>query len=36
MHRISDPGVLDLCDAVCVGIEAQLEEIAARLGAGAA
>ena len=33
MHRISDPGVLDLCDAICVGIEAQLAEISSRLGA---
>jgi DNA-binding transcriptional ArsR family regulator len=33
LHRISDPGVLDLCDAICVGIEAQLNEISARLGA---
>jgi DNA-binding transcriptional ArsR family regulator len=33
LHRISDPGVLDLCDAVCVGIEAQLAEIEARLTA---
>jgi len=33
MHRISDPGVLDLCEAITVGIEAQLTEIAARLRA---
>ena len=35
MHRISDPGVLDLCEAITVGIEAQLAEISSRLGAAA-
>lgn len=27
LYRISDPAVLDLCEQVCSGIEAQLEEI---------
>lgn len=27
LYRISDPSVLELCDRVCAGIEAQLAEI---------
>jgi ArsR family transcriptional regulator len=27
LYRISDPGVLELCEKVCAGIEAQLVEI---------
>ncbi len=27
LYRISDPGVLELCERVCVGIETQLAEI---------
>jgi ArsR family transcriptional regulator len=29
LYRISDPGVLDLCDRVCAGIETQLEQLGA-------
>lgn len=32
IYRISDPGVLDLCEKVCAGIEAQLEQLGAALG----
>jgi DNA-binding transcriptional ArsR family regulator len=32
MYRISDPGVLELCDRVCAGIESQLAELEAMLG----
>ena len=32
LYRISDPGVLDLCEHVCAGIEAQLERAGALLG----
>ncbi len=32
LYRISDPGVLDLCERVCAGIEAQLAEIGAAIG----
>ena len=28
-YRISDPAVLELCERVCAGIEAQLEELGA-------
>ncbi|HEX3239518.1 MAG TPA: metalloregulator ArsR/SmtB family transcription factor [Solirubrobacterales bacterium] len=31
IYRISDPGVLDLCERVCGGIEAQLAELEAAL-----
>lgn len=31
LYRISDPGVLELCDRVCAGIEAQLAELEALL-----
>lgn len=31
-YSISDPSVLDLCEAVCAGIEAQLERAEALLG----
>jgi DNA-binding transcriptional ArsR family regulator len=34
IYRISDPGVLKICEHVCAGIEAQLEEIGAALGSG--
>jgi len=33
LHRIADPSVVDLCNAVCVGIEAQLEQVGAMLTA---
>ncbi len=29
IYRISDPAVLELCDRVCAGIEAQLSELGA-------
>lgn len=32
LYRISDPGVLDLCDKVCAGIESQLAALGAMLG----
>jgi DNA-binding transcriptional ArsR family regulator len=32
LYRISDPGVHDLCEGVCAGIESQLEELSAVLG----
>lgn len=32
IYRISDPGVLDLCESVCAGIESQLAQIGAALG----
>ena len=32
LYRISDPGVHELCDGVCAGIEAQLAELEAVLG----
>ena len=35
LYRISDPGVLELCERVCVGIEAQLAQVGALIGAGA-
>jgi len=31
LYRISDPGVLELCDRVCAGIESQLAEMGALL-----
>lgn len=34
IYRISDPSVLKLCEQVCAGIEAQLEQVGALLGAG--
>jgi DNA-binding transcriptional ArsR family regulator len=33
IYRISDPGVLELCKHVSAGIEAQLQEVGAILGA---
>jgi DNA-binding transcriptional ArsR family regulator len=33
LYRVSDPGVHELCEGVCAGIEAQLEEMGAVLGA---
>jgi len=33
LYRISDPAVLELCEQVCSGIEAQLAEIGAVLSA---
>jgi DNA-binding transcriptional ArsR family regulator len=30
-YRISDPSVLDLCDSVCAGLEAQLTELESAL-----
>ncbi len=32
LYRVSDPGVHELCEGVCTGIEAQLEELGATLG----
>ena len=32
LYRISDPGVHELCDGVCAGIEAQLTELEAVFG----
>lgn len=32
LYRIADPGVHELCDGVCAGIEAQLAEVEALLG----
>ena len=32
IYRISDPAVLDLCAAVCAGIETELERVGALLG----
>jgi DNA-binding transcriptional ArsR family regulator len=32
LYRIADPGVLDLCERVCAGIETQLAELGAVLG----
>lgn len=34
LYRVSDPAVLELCEQVCSGIEAQLEEIGAVLSEG--
>ena len=34
LYRITDPAVLELCDQVCSGIEAQLAELGAMLSAG--
>ncbi len=34
LYRISDPGVLELCEQVCSGIEAQLAELGAALTEG--
>ena len=31
LHRIADPGVLELCDQICAGIEARLEQVGAVL-----
>lgn len=31
IYRISDPGVLELCEQVCTGIETQLDELGAAL-----
>jgi len=33
-YRISDPGVLEICERVCAGIEAQLAEVGALVGQG--
>jgi DNA-binding transcriptional ArsR family regulator len=33
LYRISDPAVFDLCERVCSGIEAQLSQLGALLGA---
>jgi DNA-binding transcriptional ArsR family regulator len=33
LYRVADPGVHELCEGVCAGIEAQLEELGAVLGA---
>ncbi len=33
LYRISDPSVLELCERVCDGIEAQLAEVGALIGA---
>ena len=32
LYRISDPGVFELCDQVCSGIETQLSQLGALLG----
>ena len=32
IYRIADPGVLELCERVCAGIETQLAQIGATLG----
>jgi DNA-binding transcriptional ArsR family regulator len=32
LYRISDPGVLELCEQVCSGIEAQLAQLGAAIG----
>lgn len=32
LYRIADPGVHELCDGVCAGIEAQLADLEAVLG----
>jgi DNA-binding transcriptional ArsR family regulator len=34
LYRISDPAVLELCEQVCSGIEAQLAQLGAAIGAG--
>lgn len=34
-YRIADPSVLELCDQVCSGIEAQLGELGALISGGA-
>jgi DNA-binding transcriptional ArsR family regulator len=31
LYRISDPAVLELCDAVCAGVESRLAELGAAL-----
>jgi DNA-binding transcriptional ArsR family regulator len=33
-YRISDPAVLEICERVCDGIEAQLAEVGALMGTG--
>ena len=35
LYRITDPAVFDLCEQVCSGIEAQLSQLGALLGAPA-
>lgn len=35
LHRISDPGVLDLCDRLCAGMEAHLAQVGELIGSGA-
>lgn len=35
LYRIADPGVLELCEQVCSGIEAQLGELGALISGGA-
>ncbi|HEX6153426.1 MAG TPA: metalloregulator ArsR/SmtB family transcription factor [Solirubrobacterales bacterium] len=35
LYRIADPGVHELCDGVCAGIEAQLAELEATLSSPA-
>lgn len=32
LYRISDPGVLELCEQVCAGIETQLAQLGAAIG----
>ncbi len=36
LYRISDPGVLELCDRVCAGIETQLAQLEAMIGGAGA
>jgi DNA-binding transcriptional ArsR family regulator len=36
LYRISDPGVLRICEEVCGGLEQRHEELGALLGGGAA
>jgi ArsR family transcriptional regulator len=35
IYRISDPGVLDLCENICAGIESELARVGALLGGNA-
>ncbi len=32
LYRISDPGVFELCEQVCSGLETQLSQLGAALG----
>jgi ArsR family transcriptional regulator len=34
LYRLSDPGVLELCEQVCSGIEARLAQLGTTIGAG--